>query len=94
MTVCHTCKNSITVNKVVSRKDVCPFCQADLRCCLNCRFHDMVIYNQCREPQADRVLDKDRSNFCDYFKFSDSNSPIKSQDKGDTVRNKLEDLFK
>ena len=24
--------------------------------------------NECRENQAERVLDKERSNFCDYFK--------------------------
>jgi len=24
--------------------------------------------NQCRESSADRVVDKERSNFCDWFK--------------------------
>jgi hypothetical protein len=31
-------------------------------------FHDPSCDNQCREPQADRVLEKERANFCDYFK--------------------------
>jgi hypothetical protein len=24
--------------------------------------------NECRENQADRVVEKERSNFCDYFR--------------------------
>lgn len=38
-----------------------------MRCCLNCRFHDIASYNDCAEPSAERVLEKDRANFCDYF---------------------------
>lgn len=26
----------------------------------------------CHEPQAERVLDKERANFCDYFVFASS----------------------
>ncbi len=34
---------------------------------MNCAFYDPSAYNACREPQAERVLDKDRANRCDYF---------------------------
>lgn len=62
--------------------------------CRNCAHHDTSAYNECREPQADRVLEKERSNFCDYF------TPRSGQagrsgglDTGAYVKG-LDDLFK
>ncbi len=97
MKICYKCKNEVKIDKIIGRKDTCPFCQSDLRCCLNCRFYDPGSYNQCREPQADRVLDKDRSNFCDYFNFKDSALSAledKTKQGSDSIRKKLDDLFK
>ncbi|MCB0321860.1 MAG: hypothetical protein KDD60_13120 [Bdellovibrionales bacterium] len=54
----------------VGRRETCPSCDGDLHCCLQCEFFDRSAYNECREPQADRVLDKDRSNHCDYFRIT------------------------
>lgn len=65
--VCHGCGTTTEVPAPVSRAASCAACGADLRCCLNCGFHDRSAYNECREPSAERVVDKDRSNFCDYF---------------------------
>ena len=42
----------------VGRRDACLGCGADLHCCRNCRFHDPAAHNQCREPQAERQVDK------------------------------------
>ncbi len=53
------------------RRDTCPQCQTDTRVCRNCSFFDASHYNACREPQADRVVEKDRANTCDYFKPGD-----------------------
>jgi hypothetical protein len=53
-----------------------------------------MLYNQCRESQAERVLDKDRSNFCDYFSFHEYCSDAKAKEGGETTRDKLEALFK
>jgi len=94
MKTCYKCKKEIRINKIVGRKDVCPFCQADLRCCLHCRHYDLSLYNQCRESQADRVLDKERSNFCDYFSFWDSRADDRTKNSKETARDKLEALFK
>ncbi len=52
----------------VSRRDACPSCRADLHACVQCEFYAPGAYNDCREPQAERVIDKERSNFCDYFR--------------------------
>jgi len=35
---------------------------------VRCSFFAPGHYNNCREPQADRVLDPDKANFCDYFR--------------------------
>jgi hypothetical protein len=53
-----------------------------------------LYYNECHEPQAERVVDKDRSNFCEYFAFGDSSVVEKDQNKERDARNELEALFK
>lgn len=52
----------------VSRADACPGCRGDTRVCRNCLFYDPLCYNACRETGADRVIDKEKANFCDWFK--------------------------
>jgi hypothetical protein len=69
-----------------------PFLRSDLHCCLNCSFYDIGTYNDCREPQAERVLDKSRSNFCDFFKFKKTAKATGAADSG--TKDKLESLFK
>jgi hypothetical protein len=64
-----------------------------LHCCLNCTFYDPSAYNGCREPQAERVLDKVKGNFCDFFSFNES-SERKGEAKVAVTKDKLEALFK
>jgi hypothetical protein len=50
------------------------------------------LYNECREPQADVVREKERANFCDYFSASDKiGGPGKDND---ALKNAAEALFK
>ncbi len=51
----------------LSRRSKCGHCQADLHVCRQCRFFDTSKNNQCSEPMAERVVIKERANFCDYF---------------------------
>jgi len=67
MTCCHNCKKPIEAGYRIGRTDTCLYCNSDLHCCLNCRFYDSGSHNKCRESQAERVVDKENSNFCDYF---------------------------
>jgi hypothetical protein len=69
MRKCHKCGTPVTAESV-SRRDECPVCGSDLHVCLSCVFYDEAKANRCREPQADPVQEKDRSNFCDYFQFN------------------------
>ncbi|MFH1873646.1 MAG: hypothetical protein ABH859_00460 [Pseudomonadota bacterium] len=88
---CAFCEKQIEILDKVGRQDVCPNCQQDLHCCKQCRFYDPAAYNECHETQAERVLDKEKANFCDYFQFG-SNKKI-DNNKNETV-SKLEALFK
>jgi len=95
MPVCFSCGTQLDMFGKPGRADTCPACDADLHCCRNCAFYDPGSYNECREPQAERVLEKDRSNFCDYFAFSQGAGC--STDHGapqERNGNPLDDLFK
>ena len=92
MKVCHKCRKDIADDFFVGRQTLCPSCGADLHCCLNCSFYEVGAYNDCRESQAERVLDKTRSNFCDFFRFKETGISSVSADSNPT--DKLEALFK
>ena len=66
---CHSCgaQTKLLPTQKIQRNDTCRQCDADLHCCRNCRFFDPGRNNQCAEPQAEWVSEKDRANFCDYF---------------------------
>lgn len=65
--ICFHCQKAVSYIGKIGRRDECHACKSDLHACKNCHFYDPVAYNQCREPSADVVQEKDRSNFCDYF---------------------------
>lgn len=92
MKLCHACKKELSLGREIGRRDECPFCHADLHCCMNCRFYDRSAPKQCREPQADLVREKDKANFCDFFVFSDRTATA-GNDAG-KARAALDDLFK
>jgi hypothetical protein len=66
-TLCWYCSQILTPFDY-ARQDTCRKCGRDTRVCKNCIFFDTSCNNLCREPNADRVVEKERSNFCDYFK--------------------------
>lgn len=92
MKICFDCKKEINIEGKPGRRDRCPHCGADLRVCLNCRFYDEGSYNECREPVAERVKEKDKANFCDYFESRDSDTLDDKESKKETLK-KLNALF-
>ena len=73
-------------------RDECDGCRTDLHTCLNCAHHDVTAYNECRESNAERILDQDRANRCEYFRPG-GRPPAKS-DEGQAPISDLEKLFK
>lgn len=76
------------------RRDTCPNCDADLRACVQCDFYAPGHYNDCREPQAERVTDKERANTCDYFRPGSGANQGAGADPCAKVKGELEKLFK
>jgi len=64
---CWSCGTELTALDY-GREDTCRKCGRDTKVCKGCIYYDRDSNNECRENQADRVVDKERSNFCDYFK--------------------------
>ncbi len=82
--LCYKCGKELsdTYKIMVGRGDTCSHCMASIRCCKMCHFYDVKAYNECREPNADRVVDKEKANFCDYYKIGGgpSNAEKERQD--------------
>jgi hypothetical protein len=93
---CFHCSRVVEFSDRVGFRDQCPGCDRPLHVCCNCTFYDPSYNNSCREPMADRVVDKGRFNFCEYFapanptKFGKSNPASLTSD----AKGKLEALFK
>ena len=95
---CFHCGREITFQGPAGQdrigfRELCPQCDRPLHACLNCGFYDRAYNNQCRETQAERVVDKDRFNFCEYFRPS-PNSLAKPVSPAADNRAKLDALFK
>jgi hypothetical protein len=92
---CQMCGREIVVLGVIGRRDICEGCGADLHACRQCAFYDVHVADQCREPSADKVADKEAGNFCDFFRLS-VNVPVVSSgaDPAAEARRKLEELFR
>ncbi len=76
-----------------SRYEECQACNADLHVCLMCRSYDDSVSDACREDRADFVLDKDRANFCDYFKPRTGAHRPRDDRQAREARARLAELF-
>ena len=67
--VCYACHKQLDIDPTVkiSKKEECDFCYASLYCCRMCEYYAPTAYNECREPNAERILEKEKANFCEYF---------------------------
>ncbi len=68
MARCFSCGNELPDSIRFTRSEICPNCRADVRVCKNCRFYAPGEHWDCHETIPEAVQDKERANFCDYFK--------------------------
>jgi hypothetical protein len=92
MGTCWSCGKAIESNNY-HRQDSCAHCGRDTHVCKNCDFHDRAYNNECRESSADRVVEKEKSNFCDFFNPS-SRSGGRGGKTQDDLKAAAEALFK
>lgn len=64
---CHHCGKELQYSDRIGIREECDQCHSDVHVCKNCKFYDPKVYNECNEPQADVIREKDRANMCDYF---------------------------
>lgn len=92
--VCWKCGASLKeLSLPLRRLDECKQCHAELHVCKLCEWYSTSVAKHCRETVAEEVKDKERANFCDYFKpragaFSSAN-PVAS----DRAKAELDALF-
>ena len=97
--ICWKCHKENNIENP-ARTDECSYCHADLHVCKACEFYESGAHNDCRESSAEFVSDKERGNFCDYFrqshslKLSNGASDISSgKSKSDAARDAFNALF-
>jgi len=76
------------------RETSCLTCGKPTRCCRNCRFYQRGRPNDCIEPIAEPVADKQRANFCELFDPAPTPAGDAARPDADGLRQAAEDLFK
>ncbi|HEY8519545.1 MAG TPA: hypothetical protein VIN61_05665 [Gammaproteobacteria bacterium] len=92
---CYRCGASLAkLSLPLSRRDECPQCRAELHVCRMCVNYDKRWRRACREDDAEEVKDKEKANFCDYFKPSPNAYDPAEREAADAARAALDALFK
>lgn len=91
---CYNCGDSLaTLSLPISRRDMCPACSVHLHACRMCVHYDPHVIGQCREQEAEEVLDKRKVNFCEWFVPSDSAWDGSTSGGDERARAALDALF-
>ena len=91
---CYRCGESLAALSLpLSRQDQCPACSADLHVCKMCVHFDRHVPRQCREDGAEDVTEKERTNFCDWFKPSETAFDPAQKADADAAQDALAALF-
>ena len=92
--ICWKCGASLAALSLpLQRLDECKQCGAELHACKLCEWYSTAVAKYCRETIAEEVKDKERANFCDYFKpRPDAYSP-EIQTVAEKAKSELAALF-
>jgi hypothetical protein len=91
---CYRCGESLqSLSLPLSRQDHCPECSVELHVCRMCVSFDPSVPRQCREDGAEDVTDKERANFCDWFKPSARAFDPLRKSQADSAADALKALF-
>ena len=58
-----------------------------------CEFFDPGVRRGCKEPVAEEVSDRERANFCGYFRPTAGAGPAAQDEAAHTARTELDTLF-
>jgi hypothetical protein len=92
--ICWNCGHGLAASDY-GREATCIACGKDTHVCRNCRHFAPGRPNECVEPMVERVLLKDRANFCELFEptKTPTGSGSKTPD-AEALRQAAEALFK
>ncbi len=66
---CYRCGASLAeLTPPISRQDECPNCSVYLHVCRMCECFNRHVPKQCTEDDAEEVIEKERVNFCEWYK--------------------------
>ena len=83
MATCFSC--GAPLPKKIYRNTLCESCGADAKVCLNCEFYDPSAHWECHETIPEAVREKNRANFCDYFRAATKSASPSRTSGGDTA---------
>ena len=91
---CWHCRADLT-KADYGRETNCLGCVKPTRCCRNCRFYQRGRPNDCIEPMAEQVSNKERANFCGFFDPSPTPAAVGEAGSSDeSLRQAADDIFK
>lgn len=92
--VCWKCGHSLSEYTLPLRRlEECRQCHAELHVCKLCEWYSTAVAKHCREPIAEEVKDKERANFCDYFKPRPDAYSTAGVDEATKAKSQLDALF-
>lgn len=101
MATCFKCGLGLPAREKIFRSTVCERCGSDLRVCKNCGFYLPGAHWDCRETIPEAVREKDRANFCEFFrpeteKDAEDRAPtgdVESDNREEKARDLFNSLF-
>ena len=91
---CFRCGASLEyLSLPLSRRDECRACRASVHVCRMCVFFDKAVPKQCAEDDAEEVIDKEKVNFCEWFKPASGLFDSVGATKAARARSELDGLF-
>jgi hypothetical protein len=78
----------------LGRETDCPGCRKSTHVCRNCRHFAPGRPNDCVEPLAEPIIEKERANFCELFEPTHSPASSRAGPSADDLVRAAEDLFK
>lgn len=92
--VCWKCGADLrSLPTPLSRMAECPSCKTELHVCRLCQWYDARTTRQCAEIRAEEIVNKERANYCDWFKARPNAFDARAQTKASNAKSKLDALF-
>ncbi|MFI3257094.1 MAG: hypothetical protein R3Y36_02220 [Spirochaetales bacterium] len=80
----------LQLHSPIAKTAICPHCNADVRCCRNCKHYSKGSYHDCNEAVDENISDKERSNFCEWFSLQPDIQIINKKNTGNILLDESE----